>query len=86
MSDHGVYYDRVQGVFRRTGMLLISFLARMITPYLMLFQIYILSLNKKRGDIILAKKKVYKAVQIALSVLLIVAKALKEQSRTQYDD
>ncbi len=55
-------------------------------PYLTLFQIYILSLNKKRGDIILAKKKVYKAVQIALSVLLIVAKALKEQSRTQYDD
>lgn len=41
-----VYYDRVQGVFRRTGMLLISFLARMITSYLMLFQIYILRLNK----------------------------------------
>lgn len=45
-SDHGVYYDRVQGVFQRTGILLISFLARMITPYLMLFQIYILRLNK----------------------------------------
>lgn len=44
--DHGAGYDRVQGVFRRTGMLLISFLARMITPYLMLFQIYILRLNK----------------------------------------
>lgn len=25
MSDHGGGYDRVQGVFRRTGMLLISF-------------------------------------------------------------
>lgn len=46
VSDHGAGYDRVQGVFRRTGMLLISFLARMITPYLMLFQIYILRLNK----------------------------------------
>lgn len=45
-SDHGTDHDRVQGVFRRTGMLLISFLARMITPYLMLFQIYILRLNK----------------------------------------
>lgn len=55
-------------------------------PYLMLFQIYILSLNKKRGDLILTKKKVYKAVQIALTLLLIVAKAVKEQSRTQYDD
>lgn len=55
-------------------------------PYLTLFQIYILSLNKKRGDLILTKKKVYKAVQIALTLLLIVAKAVKEQSRTQYDD
>lgn len=45
-SDHGAGYDRVQGVFRRIGMLLISFLAKMITPYLMLFQIYILRLNK----------------------------------------
>lgn len=82
-SDHGADYDRVQGVFRRTGILLISFLARMITPYLMLFQIYILRLNKKRGDLILAKKKVRRAV---LSVLLIVAEAVKKQSRTKdYD-
>lgn len=34
----------------------------------------------------MAKKKVRRTVRIALSVLLIIAKAVKEQSRTQYDD
>lgn len=55
-------------------------------PYLTLFQIYILSLNKKRGDLILAKKKVRRAVRIALTLLLRATKAVKEQGRTQYDD
>lgn len=34
----------------------------------------------------MAKKKVRGAVRIALTLLLMVAKALKEQGRTQYDD
>ncbi len=34
----------------------------------------------------MAKKKVRKAVRTVLSVLLMVTKAVKKQSRTQYDD
>ena len=34
----------------------------------------------------MAKKKVRRAVRIALTLLLMAAKAVKEQSRTQYDD
>lgn len=34
----------------------------------------------------MAKKKVRRAVRIALTLLLMAAKAVKEQGRTQYDD
>lgn len=34
----------------------------------------------------MAKKKVRRAVRLALTLLLMAAKAVKGQSRTQYDD